>query len=126
MTTIYEQIGGEEALSAIVEDFYDRVLADPELRVFFAGANLNRLKGRQVEFFSGALGGPDHYEGLSMKEAHRGRGIGQDHFDRVATLLADSLRDAGVPPELVDRILAAVAPLATDIVSPAAAPAPRG
>ncbi|TVT00023.1 group 1 truncated hemoglobin, partial [Amycolatopsis bartoniae] len=118
MTSIYEQIGGQEAISAVVEDFYDRVLADEDLKVFFAGANLPRLKGRQVEFFAGALGGPDLYEGQSMKEAHRGRGIGQAQFDRVAGLLAESLRDAGVPRELVTQILTAVAPLAADIVSP--------
>jgi truncated hemoglobin YjbI len=50
------------------------------------------------------------------------RGIGQAQFDRVAQLLAESLRDAGVPPELVGQILTAIAPLAGDIVSPPAAP----
>jgi hemoglobin len=125
MSSIYDQIGGQEALSAVVEDFYDRVLADPDLAVFFAGANLSRLKGRQVEFFAGALGGPDHYEGVTLKEAHRGRGIGQAQFDRVAGLLSDSLVDAGVPQHLVDQILAAVAPLAADIVSQPAKPMPQ-
>ncbi|MTD54652.1 group I truncated hemoglobin [Amycolatopsis pithecellobii] len=118
MTSIYDQIGGQEALSAVVDEFYIRVLADSELAPYFAGANLNRLKGKQVEFFAGALGGPDHYAGLSMRDAHRGRGIGQAQFDRVATLLSESLLDAGVPQNLVDQILAAVAPLAGDIVSP--------
>ncbi|WP_236791356.1 group 1 truncated hemoglobin [Amycolatopsis sp. GM8] len=123
MTSIYDRIGGQEALSAVVEDFYTRVLADAELAPFFAGANMNRLKGKQVEFFAGALGGPDQYTGLNMREAHRGRGIGQPQFDRVATLLTVSLLEAGVPKELVDQIIAAVAPLAGDIVSPAV---PRG
>ena len=50
-----------------------------------------------------------------------GRGIGQAQFDRVAGLLAESLRDAGVPEALVTRILAAVTPLAADIVSPSLA-----
>ncbi|GAB2966591.1 group 1 truncated hemoglobin [Amycolatopsis acidiphila] len=125
MTSIYDQIGGDEAISAVVDDFYDRVLADPGLAGYFAGTNLNRLKGRQVEFFAGALGGPDHYRGQTMKEAHRGRGIGRPQFDRVAQLLAESLRDAGVPPELVGQILTAIAPLAEDIVSPAATAAPQ-
>lgn len=89
---------------------------------FFAGADMNRLKGKQIEFFAGALGGPDHYRGQTMKEAHRGRGIGQAEFDRVAQLLADSLRDPGVP-DLVGQILTAIGPLAEGIVSPTAAPA---
>jgi hemoglobin len=57
MDTIYAQIGGQEALEVVVADFYDRVLADDELAGFFSGTNLNRLKGKQVEFFGAALGG---------------------------------------------------------------------
>jgi hemoglobin len=117
MSTIYEQIGGQEALIAVVDDFYVRVLADPELAGFFSGANMSRLKGKQVEFFSSALGGPDPYTGLSMKDVHRGRGIRQAHFDLVAKHLIDSLDGAGVPAETVDTIIGAIAPLADDIVS---------
>jgi hypothetical protein len=35
MSIIYEQIGGQEALTAVVDDFYERVPADAELAVFF-------------------------------------------------------------------------------------------
>ncbi|HVW40739.1 MAG TPA: group 1 truncated hemoglobin [Amycolatopsis sp.] len=119
MTSIYEQIGGQDALISVVDDFYGRVLADPDLAPFFTGTNLPRLKGRQVEFFAALLGGPDHYGPQTMKDVHRGRGIGQADFDRVAHLLAETLRDAGVPGHLVDQILAALAPLASDIVAPA-------
>ena len=115
--TVYEAIGGEPALTAVVDDFYARVLADPRLAGFFAGANLPRLKGRQVEFFAAALGGPDVYQGASMRDAHRGRGISQADFDQVARHLADALAAAGVPADLVTRIAAAITPLAGDIVS---------
>jgi hemoglobin len=120
MTSIYDQIGGEEALITVVDDFYERVLADPQLAGFFAGSNMSRLKGKQVEFFAAALGGPDEYSGLSMKDAHRGRGIGQIHFDLVAKHLSESLVDAGVPDEIVDTIIGTIAPLSDDIVSSAA------
>ncbi|MEV6625979.1 group 1 truncated hemoglobin [Amycolatopsis sp. NPDC051106] len=119
MTSIYEQIGGQEALVAVVDDFYERVLADAELAAFFKGTNLPRLKGMQVEFFAGALGGPDEYRGRSMKDVHRGRGIERHHFDLVAKYLADSLLAAGVPEETTQTIIGAVAPLSADIVSPA-------
>lgn len=116
-TSIYDTIGGESALTAVVDDFYERVLADPQLASFFAGANMNKLKGRQVDFFSAALGGPHVYEGQSMRAAHAGRGIGQADFDKVASHLADSLAAAGVSGELVTQIIAAIAPLSDDIVS---------
>jgi hemoglobin len=117
MTSIYEQIGGAEALEQVVADFYERVLADAELAGFFAGANMSRLKGRQVEFFAAALGGPDFYEGAGMREAHAGRGISQADFDRVAGHLVASLAAAGVPAGTIGQIAGAITPLADDIVS---------
>jgi hemoglobin len=115
--SIYDSIGGEEALVAVVDDFYDRVLADPQLGGFFAGAPMSRLKGRQVEFFGQALGGPMTYQGASMRQAHVGRGIQQQHFEAVAGHLTESLRAAGVPEQTVTEIIGMVAPLADDIVS---------
>ena len=53
-----------------------------------------------------------------MRDAHRGRGIGQRHFDLVAGHLVAALTGAGVPDATVGQILAAVAPLAGEIVSP--------
>lgn len=117
--SIYDAIGGEEALVKVVDDFYVRVLGDDRLAGFFAGANMTRLQGRQVEFFASVLGGPQTYTGASMRQAHQGRGIYQEHFDLVALHLTQSLQAAGVPDELVTQIMAAVAPLASDIVSSA-------
>src|ERR1700683_1692041 len=57
-STIYHAIGGDTALVAVVDDFYDRVLADPELAGFFAGTSMARLKGRQGEVFAAALRAP--------------------------------------------------------------------
>lgn len=116
--SIFEAIGGEPALTAVVDDFYVRVLADPQLAGFFAGANMPKLKGRQVEFFAAALGGPDFYQGTSMRQAHAGRGISQADFDKVAAHLTAALAGAGVPGETVAQIAAAVTPLAPEIVSP--------
>lgn len=116
--SIYDEIGGTPALEQVVEAFYEKVLADPELTGFFTGTNLSRLRGKQVEFFAAALGGPEPYRGAAMKQVHQGRGIRQSHFDLVVEHLSASLAGAGVPPATVDAILAVIAPLAADIVSP--------
>jgi hemoglobin len=115
--TIFETIGGAPALVAVVDDFYVRVLADPQLSSFFAGVNMSKLKGRQVEFFAAALGGPDYYEGGGMRDVHAGRGISQADFDKVAIHLTAALAGAGVPDETIAQIGAAITPLAGDIVS---------
>ncbi|MEE6176592.1 group I truncated hemoglobin [Mycobacterium sp. 050134] len=119
--TIYDRIGGHEALEVVVEDFYARVLADEQLSGFFSGTNMNRLKGKQVEFFAAALGGPEPYTGAPMKQVHQGRGITMLHFNLVAGHLADALGAAGVPSATVAEILGAIAPLAPEIATSDAA-----
>jgi len=118
-TSIYDSIGGEPALVAVVDDLYRRVTADPELAGFFAGTNMAKLKGRQVEFFAVALGGPQTYTGATMREAHRGRGIGQEHFNLVAGHLIAALNAADVPDKTINDITGLLGPMAEDIVSKA-------
>ncbi len=115
--SIYDKIGGHEAIEIVVEDFYVRVLADDQLAGFFAGTNMSRLKGKQAEFFAAALGGPEPYTGAPMKQVHQGRGISMHHFNLVAGHLGDALAAAGVPAETVTEILCAIAPLAPDIAT---------
>ena len=115
MQTIFDQIGGYEALEVVVNDFYDRVLSDGELGHFFTGTNMGRLKGKQVEFFGAALGSPQPYTGAPMRDIHRGKGITTHHFTLVAGHLTKSLTAAGVPDETIDHIIGAIAPLSEDI-----------
>jgi hemoglobin len=115
--TLYERIGGHDALEVVVEDFYCRVLDDDHLSGFFAGTNMNRLKGKQVEFFAAALGGPKPYIGAPMRQVHQGRGITIHHFNLLAGHLMDSLTAAGVPEATIAEILRAISPLAADIAS---------
>ena len=52
---------------------------------------MSRLKGKQVEFFAAALGGPQPYSGAPMRQVHQGRGITMAHFTMVAEHLAANL-----------------------------------
>jgi hemoglobin len=122
--SIYERIGGEPAVSAAVDRFYERVLADPELKDFFNGVSMQRLKAHQFAFLSQALGGPKQYTGASMRDAHSRLAIEQRHFDGVAVHLVETLRELGVPEEIIGAIAAALMSLAPQIVNtpvPAAA-----
>jgi hemoglobin len=115
--TLYQRIGGQPAISAAVDLFYRRVLADPLLSGFFSGASMERLKAHQAAFLSQALGGPRAYSGESMQHAHRRLAIEQRHFDSVALHLVETLRSLAVPENIVAEIAAAIAPLAQQIVN---------
>lgn len=115
--TLYEKLGGELTIKKVVEVFYDRVLADPQLAPVFEGKDLNRLKRHQALFISQALGGPKEYDGREMKEAHQGLEITPAQFDSVAGHLKETLVTFGVSAEDVDTILTTIGSLKDQIVS---------
>ncbi|MBW6455831.1 MAG: group 1 truncated hemoglobin [Trueperaceae bacterium] len=106
--SLYARIGGAEVVADLVDAFYQRVLADPELAPFFAKTDADKLRAMQREFFSVALGGPVTYFGRPLAYAHRGRGIERRHLQRftehlLATLEGQGLEDRDVH-DVVDRI----------------------
>jgi hemoglobin len=115
--SLYEQIGGHDALEVVVEDFYCRVLDDDNLAGFYAGSNMKCVKARQVDFLSTVLGGPGPYTGTPIRQVHEGRGITMHHFAMVTAHLADSLCAAGLHPDTITEILRAIAPLAGEVAS---------
>ena len=121
--SLYERVGGEAAVNVAVERFYVRVLADPILASFFRDIDMSRLKSHQFAFLSQALGGPQRYTGAAMSRAHSRLRIEQRHFDAVAEHLVETLRELGVEEDTVQDVVAAVGPLAAQIVNTEAASA---
>jgi hemoglobin len=91
--SLFERMGGEPAVTSLVRSFYDKVLADPELKPFFEHASMDRLYAMQYEFFAAALDGPVNYSGYSIAKAHFGRGIGKWQLSRFVDHLLETLKD---------------------------------
>lgn len=116
-TSDYEAVGGAPAVTAVVDDFYRRVVGDPSLAHYFEGVDLTHLKSHQVALVSQVMGGPASYSGRSLKAAHGRLAITAADFGTVAVHLQNALQDAGVPADIVERTLAAVAATQGDVVS---------
>ncbi|WP_225336490.1 group I truncated hemoglobin [Halomicrobium urmianum] len=114
--SIYERIGGRDGVEAVVSDFYDRVFDDPLLEPYFEDTDREALYAHQVQFISTVAGGPVSYDGADMQQAHEGMGISDEAFDRVATYLAEALRENDVTEDDVDAIIDQVADLQPDVV----------
>jgi hemoglobin len=114
--SIYAALGGATAVSAAVDDFYDRVLGDPELAGYFTGLDVNRVKAHQRMFMTAALGGPAAYRGRPMRRAHAGLHIRNADFDRVVGHLAATLTSLGVDGPTIDTIADLLGPLREQIV----------
>lgn len=115
--SLFNQLGGTKSVESVVEEFYKRVLADPELAPFFAKTNMKWLKLRQAQFFTQALGGPAIYKGKPMKESHAKMAVEERHFQKVAQHLAETLMSIGVSKAHIDEVLRLIVPLKVDIVT---------
>ncbi len=60
--TLYEAIGGEETVAKLVEAFYRRVAAHPDLRPIFPD-DLTETARKQKQFLTQYLGGPPSLHG---------------------------------------------------------------
>lgn len=110
-SSLYDRLGGEAAVLAAVDRFYEKVMADDLLRPFFAGLEMPAQVKKQVAFMSRAFGGPAEYQGRDLRQAHAPllkRGLGDAHFDAVARHLSDTLREMGVAQSLIEEALAIV------------------
>ncbi|BBZ34662.1 group I truncated hemoglobin [Mycolicibacterium confluentis] len=119
--SIYDEIGGASAVSVAVDDFYARVLGDPQLSGYFEGTDVSRLKRHQRAFISAAIGGPAPYLGRTMREAHARLDIDPADFDRVVEHLVATLAALGVPEATIGAIGATLAPLKDEIAPGSAA-----
>jgi hemoglobin len=103
--SLYERLGGEDMISALIPAFYARVLADPGLAPFFSHTALDQLHAMQREFFVMATGGPILYSGRPLAHAHHGRGITRQHFASFTGHLVETLLDMGVTQEEADEVI---------------------
>ena len=115
--SIYDSIGGAGAVQAAVDDFYSRLLADPQLAPFFSGVDVQRLKAHQRAFLTAALGGAQLYQGRDMAAAHARLAIADRDFDAVVGHLVATLTALDVPDETIGQIGGLLAPLRSDIVT---------
>ncbi|GAA1825809.1 group I truncated hemoglobin [Agromyces salentinus] len=112
----YQAVGGAPAITAVVNRFYDLVVADEQLAGYFEGVEMVRLKRHQVALVSQVMGGPVEYEGRELRAAHEGMGISTDDFAVVVGHLVTALTEAGVLAEIIGRVGVALGGTEADIV----------
>lgn len=77
MATLYEKLGGQPAISSVIDKFYVYMLADEITAPFFANTDMEKQRARQKQFITMVTGGPNAYEGVDMRTAHKNMNIGQ-------------------------------------------------
>lgn len=114
--SLFERIGGEAAIEAAVELFYEKLVADENLKKFFEGVNMDNLKAHQRKFLQLAFTKipEDVQVDKLMLEKHDRlfkMGLDETHFDMVAGHLVATLQALQVKSDLIDEAVAIVGPL---------------
>lgn len=118
--TLYEQLGGEPAVSAAVDIFYRKVLSDDRVSRFFEGVDMDRQIAKQKGFLTMAFGGPTAYTGKDMRNGHArlvAMGLNDSHFDAVVELLGQTLTELNVPADLIAQVAATAESVRADVLN---------
>jgi hemoglobin len=123
--SLYERLGGEAAIKAVVDDFVGRAAGNPKVNFTRKGTdkqwdatpeNVARLKMHLVDLIGMGTGGPQKYTGRSMKESHTGMKITAEEFGALAADLKATLDKFKVPMKEQMELLKFVGSTQADIV----------
>jgi plastocyanin/truncated hemoglobin YjbI len=104
----------------VVKEFVGRTTTDPRIKLRFFNTDAVKLQQLLVEFVCKATGGPCEYTGRDMAEAHAGMELVDEEFGALVEDLVAALDKHSVPEREKGEILAALGPLASQMVVPAA------
>ena len=115
--SLYDRLGGKDAIVAVVDDFVGNVAADKRINSFFAKTDIAHFKMELVDQLCAATGGPCTYTGRDMKTTHAGMGVKSRHFNALVQDLGKSLNKFKVPKKEQKELVGILAPLKSDIVT---------
>ena len=115
--SLYERLGGEAVIAAVVEDTVETMAADPRVNQSFAKVGLQRLKKMIVELICSLTGGPCSYSGDDMKTTHAGLDITEAEFYALVEAERAALDRHHVGTREKNELLRLLAPMKRDIVT---------
>ncbi|MDF0675489.1 MAG: group 1 truncated hemoglobin [Nitrospira sp.] len=117
--TLYERLGGYDAIAAVCNDLLPRLQADPQLARFWQhrGADgLKREKQLLIDFLCASAGGPLYYTGRDMKISHAGMRISESDWSAFLEHLHATLAAFQVPQAERDEVVAFIQSTKKDII----------
>ena len=114
--SLYDRLGGKDAITAVVDEFVANVAADTRINAMFANADIPAFKGKLVDQICEATGGPCKYTGKNMKDAHTGMNIKDADFTALVEDLVKALDKFNVPEKEKNELLGALGTMKADIV----------
>ena len=117
--TLYQRLGGYDAIAAVASDLLPRLQADPRLARFWQNRGddgIQREKQLLIDYLCASAGGPLYYTGRDMKLSHKGMRISEADWSAFLGHVNATLDAFTVPKVERDEVLAFVQSLKADIV----------
>ncbi|MDK2745186.1 MAG: group 1 truncated hemoglobin [Nitrospira sp.] len=114
--SLYERLGGQGAIQAVVTKFINNVGGDKRINSYFATTDLKKLNKLLVEQVCAASGGPCTYSGRDMKTTHKGMKVTTAAFNALVEDLVSALDTFNVPEKEKGELLSVLGPMKSDIV----------
>jgi len=117
--TLYERLGGYDAISAVVNDLLPRLESDSRLGRFWEHRGedgINREKQLLIDFLCANAGGPLLYTGRDNKTSHRGMGISESDWEKFIAHLNATLDNFQLPAQERSDVIAFIESTRADIV----------
>ena len=117
--TLYERLGGYDAITAVANDLLTRLRADPQLGRFWAHRGedgVEREKQLLIDFLCASAGGQTYYRGRDMVLTHRGMRINESDWNILLGHAAATLAKFQVPEAEKREVVAFVQSLKKEIV----------
>src|SRR5260370_3445267 len=89
--SLFEKLGGESRLRAIVNAFIDRVFEDRMIGFFFRNADRARIKEMEYQLAASFLGAGINYTGKPLAKAPVNHPFTRSHFARRRQILKETL-----------------------------------
>ena len=118
--SLYQRLGGYDAIAAVTDEFIGRMIADPQLGSFFSQLSTpekQRIRQMVVDQLCAVTGGPCIYVGKDMKTVHKALGITQEDWDIAVKHLSGTLTKFNVPAREQHELLTIVSSVKGDIVT---------
>lgn len=115
--SLYQQLGGNAAITAVVAAFLKNVGGDTRINKRFANTDLAKLQTSLVNQIGQATGGPEKYTGPDMKKVHAGMAITAADFNALVEDLVKGLDQYNVPKDVQQPLLTTLAGMQPDIVT---------
>lgn len=115
--TLYNDLGGLEVLTKVVDDTLALALADERIKDTFKNSDMKRLAKMLTEQFCELSGGPCKYSGDPMKEVHQGLALNNMHFNALVEDLQAAMDKANIPSRTQNKLLALLAPMQRTVVT---------